>query len=340
MLARVPAGEAFSAWRTELELQINQGLRELDALRTREARLAQGPYHDLTLMQRLFVWFAPLDPRLWIIHALAYAFIAGGPLVLLLLVLFGIGDAGTIGDVMVMFVFGSLAFRGWALAERRWALASLKSADGSDARTPPESTPLQVLFVLRKSRSWRMLVAQICMWTCLFCAVESVEDIFLAALDASKAATQAEKATIANTGDLVRAQEAGKEARNAAEGGLLLLLAAVLGAFICRAWAAAEWLPGSPAPHPALSRTLFPMRKLHTSKAWLLLMSYVAAIAVLIVSIVEWSVIFKDRFDQFEFVFISVVVGVSSSRLLSTLGYTADNSKENRSAALVRSTAV
>src|SRR5258708_19591501 len=103
---------------------------------------------------------------------------------------------------MVMFVFGSLAFRTWALAERKWAMESLKRADGSDQRIRAESGPLQALFVLRKSRGWRMLVAQICVWTCLFCAVESLEDIFLSALDASKAATQGErtaKATLPNT---------------------------------------------------------------------------------------------------------------------------------------------
>jgi hypothetical protein len=173
MLAKVPPGDSFSACRKELELQIAQSLEELAALIAKESKLAEKPNHDLTLMQRLFVLFPPQDPSLWIIHALAYAFIAGGALFILMLPLFAT-DAESIGDVMVMIVFGGLAFRAWALAERKWAMESLKRADGSDQRIQAESGPLQALFVLRKSRGWTMLVAQICMWTCLFCAVESL----------------------------------------------------------------------------------------------------------------------------------------------------------------------
>src|SRR6202521_3228310 len=275
MLTKVPPGDSFSACRKELELQIAQSLRELDALRTKESKLAEGPNHDLTLMQRLFVLFPAHDPGIWIIHALAYVFIAGGPLVILMLVLFGIGDAGIIGDVMVMFVFGSLAFRAWALAERKWAMQSLKRADGSDQRIQAESGPLQTLFVLRKSRGWRMLVAQICMWTCVFCAVESLEDIFLSGLDASKAATH----------QPLEAPDALKQAQHDAKSGLLLLLTSLLGAGICRAWAAAEWLHGSP-PHPAFTKAILPVPKRGTSKAWLLTASYVAPMAVLVVWVV------------------------------------------------------
>src|SRR5712691_134838 len=266
MLTKVPPGDSFSACRKELELQIARSLRELDELRAKESKLAERPNHGLTLMQRLFVLFPPHDPSIWIIHALAYVFIAGGPLVILMLVLFGVGDAGSIGDVMVMFIFGSLAFRAWALAERKWARESPQRTDGPDQRRGAESGPLQALFVLRKSRGWKMLVAQICMWTCLFCAVESLEDIFLSALDASKAATQLER-----TG-----------ARDDAKSGLLLLLTSLLGAGICRAWAAAEWQHGSPSPHPPFPKAIFQIPKLATSKAWLLITTYVAAMAGLI----------------------------------------------------------
>ncbi len=348
MLAKVPPGDSFSACRKELELQIAQSLRELDALRTKESKLAEGPNHDLTLMQRLFVLFPPHDPSIWIIHALAYVFIAGGPPVILMLVLFGIGDAGIIGDVMVMFVFGCLAFRAWALAERKWATQSLKWADGSDQRIHAESGPLQTLFVLRKSRGWRMLVAQICMWTCVFCAVESLEDIFLSGLDASKAATQVEqrgRTPPASAGSPqpkhqpLEAPDAMKQARHDAKSGLLLLLTSLLGAGICRAWAAAEWLHGSSPPHPALTKAIFPVAKLGTSKAWLLTASYVAAVAVLIVSVVAWSLIFKDSLDRAEFAFVALAACVACNRLLTFLGYVATNSKENKSAALAQSAA-
>ena len=323
MLAKVPPGDSFSACRKELELQIAQSLSQLDALRANESKLAEGPNHGLTLLQRLFVLFPPPDPSIWVIHALAYTFIAGGPLVILMLVLFGIGGAGSIGDVMVMVVFGSFAFRAWALAERKWAMESPKRADGSDPSMQAESGPPQVLFVLRKSRGWRMLVAQICMWTCLFCAVESLEDIFLSALDANRAATRVQQT----------------EARYAATSGLLLFLASLLGAGICRAWAAAEWRHGSPSSHPAFTKAIFPVPKQGTWKARFLITSYVAAMAALIVSIVKWSLIFKDSLDRVEFAFVLLAVCIACNRLLSFLEYVADNSTENKSAALAQSAA-
>ena len=346
MLAKVPPGDSFSACRKELELQIAQSLRELDALRAKESKLAEGPNHGLTIMQRLFVLFPPHDPGIWIIHALAYAFIVGGPLVILMLVLFGIGDASSIGDVMVMVVFGGLAFRAWALAERKWAMESLKLADGSLQRIQPESGPLQALFVLRKSRGWRMLVAQICMWTCLFCAVESLEDIFLSALDANKAAKQGEqigKPTLANTSSPVpkgkSSADPAQRARDDAKRGFLLFLTSLLGAGICRAWAAAEWLHGSPSAHLAFTKAIFPLPKQGTSKAWLLFTSYVAAMTVLITSVVTWSLIFNDLLDRAEFAFVSLAACIACNRLLSFLGFVADNSTENKSAALAQSAA-
>ena len=345
MLAKVPPGESFSACRKELKLQVTHSIRELDALRAKESKLAQGPNYDLTFLQRLFVLFPPHEPNIWLIHALAYLFIGVGPLLVLLLVLFGIGDAGSIGDVMVMVVFGGLAFRAWALAERKWAMASWKQADGSDQRNAAESGPLQALLVLRKSRSWRMLVAQICMWACLFCAVESLEDLFLSALDAGKAATQvdqARRATPANTStpepqrQALEVPDATQEARDDARRALLLLLTSLLGAGICRAWAAAEWLHGPP-PDAALNKAIFPVPKLGTPKAWLLLASYVAALAVLVVSVVAWSLIFNDSLDRAEFVFVSLATCIACNRLLGFLGYVADDSGKNKSAALAQS---
>jgi len=347
MLAKVPRSDAFSDCRKELELQIAQSLRALNALRAKESKLAERPNHDLTLMQRLFVLFPPRDPKLWIVHALAYLFIVGGPPVVLMLVLFGIGDAGSIGDVMVMFVFGALAFRAWALAERKWALESLRPANAPGQGAPAEAGPLQALFVLRKSRGWRMLVAQVCMWTCLFCAVESLEDIFLAALDTSKAANQLEtmgEATPAQSQPLKNAaQQAENDAENDAEddakSGLLLLVTSLLGAAICRAWAAAEWRHGSP-PHPALTKAIFPVPKLATWKARILIASYVAAIAVLIVSLVAWTLIFTDTLDRVEFVFVSLAACIACNRLLVFLGYLAGNSTGHKSAALAQSAAM
>jgi hypothetical protein len=168
-----------------------------------------------------------------------------------------------------------------------------------------------------------MLLAQICMWTCLFCAVESLEDIFLSALDANNATTQVKQ----------------KEARDAAKSGLLLLLTSLLGTGICRAWAAAEWRQGSPSSHTAFARAIFPVPKRGTWKAQLLITSYVAAIAALIVSIIKWSLIFHDSLDRAEFAFVLLAVCIACNRLLSFLGYVVDNSKENKSATLAESVA-
>lgn len=347
MLAKVPPGDSFSAWRKELELQVSQSLRELDALRAKESKLAGAANHDLTLMQRLFVLFPPLDPNIWIVHALAYAFIAAGPVIVLMLVLFGIGDAGSTGDVMVMVVFGGLAFRAWALAERKWAMESLRRPDGSDPITRAESGPLQVLFVLRKARGWRMLVAQICMWTCLFCAMESLEDIFLAALDASKAVAQVKQTGTTTPADVTSPEakrqaqdvpDAEREARDDGKSGLLLLLTSLLGAVICRAWAAAEWRHGSPPTGHALARAIFPVPKLSTLKAWVLIAGYLAAIMVLIVSVAAWSLIFSDVLDRVEFVFVAVVACIACNRLLSFLS--ASKPKEDKASALTQSVAV
>lgn len=176
-----------------------------------------------------------------------------------------------------------------------------------------------------------MLVAQICMWTCVFCAVESLEDIFLAALDVNKAQVeQTEKASVV--------PDAAKNARDAAKSGLLLLLASLLGAGICRAWAAAEWRHGL-RPRLRFTKAIFPVPKLGSSKAWFLTTGYFTAVTVLILSIVTWSRIFDDPLDRVEFAFVSLAACIACNRLLNFLAYVADHSKENKSAALAQSVA-
>jgi len=169
----------------------------------------------------------------------------------------------------------------------------------------------------------------------------NLEDIFLSALDANKAAKQGEqtgKPTLANTSSPVPKGESSADpaqgARDDAKRGFLLFLTSLLGAGICRAWSAAEWLHGSPSPHLAFTKAIFPLPKLGTSKAWLLFTRYVAAMTVLITSVVTWSLIFNDLLDRAEFVFVSLAACIACNRLLSFLGYAADKSKENKSAAL------
>src|SRR6267154_467986 len=69
MFKKLPPDEIFAACRKELESQINDTLRELDALRKRASRSDGNPDDDLTLVQRLFLLFPPLDQGGWILHS-------------------------------------------------------------------------------------------------------------------------------------------------------------------------------------------------------------------------------------------------------------------------------
>jgi len=340
LLAKVPPGDSLSDCRKELELQLAQSVSELDELRAKASKLAQAPNRDLTVWQRLFVWFAPSGLRAWIIHALAHLFMTVGPLVILMLLLFRLGGAGRIGDVTVMIVFGAFAFRVWALAERKWAMESTKGEGGALHGTQADSGPLQVVFVLRKPIGWRMLVAQICMWTCLFCALESLEDIFLSGIDASRAATHVEQTERAKRADpdglesgrqLLAAQDEAKGARDDAKRGLLLLATSLLGAAMCRAWAAAEWLHPSAPSHPAFTHAILPFPQPATPKAGLLVATHVGALALLIVSLAAWSRIFNDSLDRVEFAFVLLAACVACNRLLSFSRWVAASSVKKRS---------
>lgn len=341
LLVKLPAGDSFSSCRKELELQLAQSISKLDAVRANVLKLAQTPNRDLTFLQRLLVLFPPSGRLAWTIQGLAYLFMVGGPLAVLLLIFFRI-DAGTVGDVVVLVVFGSLAFRAWALAERKWVLQS-----ENEAGQPVEvEAPLTTLFVLRKSVGWKMLAAQICMWTCVFCAVESLEDIFLAGIDANAAANHTdqaeapEKAIIAGPAsreaeaDLLKARDDAKKARDDAEkaradaeGGFLLFLASLLGAGLCRTWASSELHGGLMSPNIAFARAVFPVFTPATLKSWLLAAGYLAAIVLLIVSVVFWSRIFADPIDRIEFSFIWMAACVALNRLLNCCVYAAIGTK-------------
>ena len=61
--------------------------------------------------------------------------------------------------------------------------------------------------------------------------------------------------------------------------------------------------------------------------------------AALIVLVVKWSLIFKDSLDRAEFAFVSLAACIACNRLLSFLGYVAENAKEGKSGALAQSAA-
>jgi hypothetical protein len=345
LLAKVPAGDPGSACKKELELQLAHSLCALDAYRAKRTKLARAPNHDLTVWQRLFISFPPCVRRAWVIHGLAYLFMVGGPLAIVMLILFGVDDAGLLGDVTVLIVFGSLAFRAWALAERKWAMEPAKPVPELIEPAQIESGPLATIFVLRKPTGWKMLAAQICMWTCLFCAMESLEDIFLAGMDANQAThadttkAQGEKANAVNPGSRQIEKSALAKAQDDAKAGLLLFLASLLGAGICKAWAGAEWQSGSTLPAITFAKAILPMPKLATPKAWFLTAGFVAATASLIVSVVAWFRIFDDLIDRIEFTFVWLTACTACNRLLNLHLYNARHSKGTQSAASSESVA-
>src|SRR5689334_1094310 len=345
LLAKVPAGDPGSACKKELELQLAHSLCALDAYRARRTKLARAPNRDLTVWQRLFISFPPCVRRAWVIHGLAYLFMVGGPLAIVMLILFGVDDAGLLGDVTVLIVFGSLAFRAWALAERKWAMEPAKPVPELIEPAQIESGPLAAIFALRKPTDWKMLAAQICMWTCLFCAMESLEDIFLGGMDANQARhanttkAEGEEANAVNLGTRKIEKSALAKAQDDAKAGLLLFLASLLGAGICKAWAGAEWQSGSTLPVITFAKAVLPMPKLATPKTWFLTVGFVAATALLIVSVVTWSHIFVDLVDRMEFTFVWLTACTACNRLLNLHLYNARQPKETQSAASSESVA-
>lgn len=189
-----------------------------------------------------------------------------------------------------------------------------------------------------------MLAAQVCMWTCLFCAVESFEDIFLAGVDANSAAIALQEAKTANRDssqaeqDLPDAQKAMKEARDDAKGGLLLFLASLLGMGLCRAWASSELRHGL-SPDIACSNAIFPMWRPLTAKARLLVAGQIMAIALLAASIIFGPRILRDPIDRIELVFLGIAACVTLNRLLNSCPHRAANPLTGESASWSQSLA-
>jgi hypothetical protein len=310
LLVRMPTGDAYVACKQELESQVAHCVSRLNAVRLKALKRALAPNRDLTFLQRMFVCFPPATKHGWIIHFLAYLFLAGGPFTILMLVLFR-SDPGTIGDVSMLILFGTMAFRQWALAERKWTTGCAEKQAGNPSQSQTPS--LSRLIVLRKPSGRKMLVAQICMWACIFCAAESLEDILLAGFETYSATNmQKPKASI----------EAGRQAmspRNLladTKGGFLLLLISLLNAGLCRAWAFAEWLRGVRSEASCGKAEVHRLQPT-SAKTWLLVIGYGAAIALFINSIVSGPRIFSDLIDRIEIVFLGLAACVAFHRLLN-----------------------
>jgi hypothetical protein len=161
----------------ELEKDLKLSVERLVRLTKRNCEVRADPNHDLSLLQRLFIAFAPAGRRAAIVHALTYVFMA----VLAILVLGGhylskSFDPEHYADLVVLSGYCALAFRSWAISERRWRLGY-----------NPATGFRRSLFILRAPVNRAMLVAQVCFWASLFCVAESIEDIVLDAANGKHA---------------------------------------------------------------------------------------------------------------------------------------------------------
>jgi hypothetical protein len=306
VLAKLPGSDEFVECRKELQLQLEQSVRKLEMLRRKEQLLALDPQHNLTFWQRLFIWFVPLRESAWIIHVLAYSFMLGGPVTILLLKLLGNVDNDSFNDTVIFIIFGAFAFRTWALAERKWSL--------QPNNPKPEPGLLTALFVLRQWLTRRMLVAQIGMWSCLFCAVESLEDVVVVFKDALTAQSL---------------ERAVGVLKGALTGGVLLFAVSMLAAVLCRTWAAAEWRHPSVQSGLHFPRMLLPLRKNQTAQVWVLAVAYVAVVLAPILAFLHRPAAFlhtyPDVFDRGEFVWVWLASCVAYNRLLDLYSMMAAN---------------
>ncbi|HLY97668.1 MAG TPA: hypothetical protein VKT33_01240 [Candidatus Angelobacter sp.] len=183
----------------DIRLALGRLVRLTEASRT--ARL--DPNHDLSFFQRLFILFAPRGRRAVVVHVLAYAF-------MITVTMLFLGDAyfdsrlhtETYADMIVFSGYCALAFRSWALSERRWRL-------GYD----PTNGLRRSVFILRAPVNHAMLLAQICFWASNFWIAEGVEDIVL---------------------------DAANGIHLPVLGSVLKVAAPLVAAVICRKWALAE----------------------------------------------------------------------------------------------------
>jgi hypothetical protein len=290
LLNEVKDTPEFKECRDRLHAELKATLAELDDLRERASSERNPQKNELTVPQRLFIFFPPRGPHAWIIHLFAYAFMFGGPLAILLAGLFcGKGEdrSSAVSDLVILTVFGAMAFRSWALSQRRWEMAA--PGDPVDCMQPGDSGC--DLFVMRRPANRYMLAAQIALWVSIFCILESMEDLIFEGLEQHKWTDKASAA-------------------------LCLFMVALAVSLLCRAWADAEWRYASSANRrahlPDLRKRLL---VLYTALAGVFL---AGALTLLLW---QWHVVVStwkadlssrgDNFDRAEVCFLLLATGMA-----------------------------
>ena len=281
-----PQSEQYQAIRIQLDSDVKSSYARLRVLAEKQADLERDPNYRLTFWQRLFILFPPASRRATWIHALTYSCIFGPPLVVLLWTNFKPLTPATYADLLVLALFGGLAFRGWAMAERRWA-----------AGLAPRAEAATTIFLSGQPISNWMLAAQISVCCCLFFALESLEDMFF---------------------NVAR--------KTPSPGPTLLFVTFLLGAGICRVWVAAERNHRSSLLPGRVRRSwyaFFFCKKAAPLKVWLVTLMCAGIVLSPVLFLFGGqrlaSEIFTDGFDRLELFLLWVVLLVASNRWLNFL---------------------
>lgn len=204
----------------------------------------------------------------------------------------GKDKSSTVSDLVILMVFGAVAFRSWALSQRRWEMT--EPGGPVDCIQPGDSDC--DLFVMRRPANRYMLAAQIALWISIFCVLESMEDLIFIGME--------------NVGWT-----------NEASAALSLFMVALAVSLLCRAWAEAEWRYASGATRGAhvleLGKGLLVR---HSTLAG----SFLAGLLTLLLW--KWPVVVStwkerpslgDNFDRAEACFLLLATGTAIIRWVS-----------------------
>jgi hypothetical protein len=166
LLAALKGTNSSETLRSQLQREQESIAFRLRMLNRHVARHQRDPNYDLPFWRNLFLWF-PQDTELAAkLRALAYLCPVAGVSAIMLLVSLANWKSGqerlhVCTDVALLAIFCTIAFRAWALFSRRWA-------------HPHRPSPIAAL---NQPVNWQMFLAQFCLWSCLFSAIESLEDV-------------------------------------------------------------------------------------------------------------------------------------------------------------------